>query len=264
MQRSLRMKSKKPSEMNTLIKIRSMDLDMLDGDPLILAYYKRNYNFQTVSKVDKFSGIPIIKNASLFIEKTEKEKSIKYPWDEYMEGFIKQYEVGIDMPFDKTYILYLIEPNPWLPSFIYDRSDQRQRQNAFKYGGKTALSFLAWEHVIRNISEFEDVFNNTTSKNSFSGFLINLSQEKAEKLADKLAPIIKLEKGKGIALYLRALKKMNHLDFSNMAQVYKILNLNETQKKGANYYFEPGCKYPLHEGEIQIYIDRINSIVEAI
>jgi hypothetical protein len=247
--------------MKTPFKIKALDFEILEHNVIALAYYKRNYNFQSISKKGEYIGIPIINEVSLFIEKTERDKSIKYPFDEYAHGFILQYGKGIPVPFDKYYILDLIQPNPWLPSFISDRADSRQKENAFQYGEKTALSFMAWEHVLRNISEFEFVFMNTKPKSKFSDFLIHT---KAEDLANKLGPLIQSEKGKGIALYWLALTEMGLLKFTDRKSVYDSLELNKSQCTGANNFFNPNTKYKLDKEQIQSYIEQIQSIINSL
>jgi hypothetical protein len=256
--------------MKTPVKIKALDFEILEHNVIALAYYKRNYNFQTISKKGEYIGIPIIKEASLFIEKTESDKSIKYPWDEYAHGFILQYGKGIPVPFDKYYILDLIQPNPWLPSFISDRADSRQKENAFQYGEKTALSFMAWEHVLRNISEFEFVFMNTKPKSKFSDYLVH---DKAPQLADKLTPLIQKSKGTEIGLYILALLGMKVINYINRNQVYNSLGLTQSQCTGANDFIKKHSNdlekdiQPEIGGrteQIKDYISKIESIIKGL
>lgn len=134
------------------MEIQRLQVDLITDDKLLM-FYRENYNFITVSYENgRYTNIPIIMGASLNIEK----EGIKFPWDEYINGFVTQYESGLPKPYinndqEREMMIYRYTgERPNLPSISYKNGKERyyQTKKIREYGKYMALCFMAWEIVI--------------------------------------------------------------------------------------------------------------------
>ena len=148
---------------NELIEISRLSLIQLNNlNNVAFDYYKRNYDFQSVSFKDKYKTIPIKKYSSEFIIRIEQEEGTLFSYESYIQGFLSVYSDSFPTPYidtpktRKEFILKYIAPNPWLPSTPFNE------KNAYDHGKATAYQFMAWKIVLENFTIFEDVFNDNS------------------------------------------------------------------------------------------------------
>jgi hypothetical protein len=130
------------------IIISKLDESTLMHSDVIWDYYQREWQFSTISYNDIYINIPILKEASHTIE------GQKYPWKQYIEGFLSEYNKPLPKDIDLTLHLSHVQPNPPLPVAPAGFSNS----NAINYGVTMARAFKVWEFIAERLPDFEKIF----------------------------------------------------------------------------------------------------------
>lgn len=150
-----------------VIKIKPINVFDLNYNEVIRDYYDRHFKFSSISKANEYKKIPISEKASLYIDEVYNEQKIKFPFDDYVQGFISEYEKTKELTKFQVgkAILYFDIP---LYSIKYDNKNEPinyfDSEKAFEYGEQMAKCFKAWEQIIDDMPTYELLFKVDSNK----------------------------------------------------------------------------------------------------
>lgn len=138
--------------------IKPLELEILELNDKAINYYNRNFKFEKIIQKESGYVVYIPKPVRDFIIET----GLQYPWNNFIDGFISQYKKGLVCHPEALFfnIQKRIRPDYLLPEINFNKEKNKyfSKQKAFEYGEYLALSFCAWEFIIRDFPVYEKIF----------------------------------------------------------------------------------------------------------
>lgn len=152
---------------NTIID--TLELEVLALNNVANNYYTKYFKFIKVLNKENRDVVYMPESVSLFIEKA----GLKYPWSNYRNGFFHQYNKGIVCQPEALLfnITKNIRPDFLFPviSFGKEQNQYFNEEKAFEYGRYIAQIYCAWELIIRNWPNYNEIFQIEEVKNGNNG-----------------------------------------------------------------------------------------------